>query len=283
MYEVGVRVFSDDGDSVPDPSLLRRIMLSLADLPGAVLAEHAEDRALGAGGQINEGDLSALLGVTGLPRAAEDVIVARDIALARDTGARLHIQHVSTKVSTDLIRDAKELGLELTAEVTPHHLSLDEGAVAGLDPNLKMYPPLRSSEDRGALVAGLANGVIDAVATDHAPHARTEKAVPFEEAPRGVIGLETAASVAREVLDDDQVAFFDRLSVGPARIAGLVRHGRPIEPGAPANLVLFDPEARWRPQAFFSKSENSPFLGMELTGRVMATIHEGRLSHQREV
>ncbi|HEU5113072.1 MAG TPA: amidohydrolase family protein, partial [Acidimicrobiia bacterium] len=150
-----------------------------------------------------------------------------------------------------------------------------------LDSNLKMYPPLRGPEDRAALRAALREGVIDAVATDHAPHAPAEKAVPFEEAPRGVIGLETAAAVAAtHVLGDDQRAFFDRMSVAPARIAGLARQGRDVEPGSPANLVLFDPRRRWVPGSFVSKSQNSPFAGVELTGRVLATIYEGRISYE---
>jgi dihydroorotase len=283
MYEAGVRLFSDDGDSVPGSGLLRRVMSCLADLPGAVAAEHSEDPALSAGGQINEGEMSALLGLPGLPGVAEDVIVARDIALARDTGARLHVQHVSTKFSADLIRAAKASGMSVTAEVAPHHLRLDEGALSELDPNLKMYPPLRTAADRLALMAGLVDGSIDAVATDHAPHTDGEKSVPFEEAPRGVIGLETAAAIAFDALRGDQASFFDRMSSAPARIAGLSSHGSPVEPGAPANLVLFDPNRRWTPQAFFSKSQNTPFLGMELVGKVMATIHEGRVSYEGDL
>jgi dihydroorotase len=168
----------------------------------------------------------------------------------------------------------------VTAEATPHHLALDDSALEGLDPDLKMYPPLRGADDRAAVVRALREGVIDAVATDHAPHSATEKAVPFEEAPRGVIGLETAAAVASTALGRDQAAFFDRMSVAPARIAGLQRQGIAIEPGSPANLVLFAPDARWVPGAFASKSENSPFKGMELTGRVMVTIYEGQISYE---
>jgi dihydroorotase len=283
MYEAGVRVFSDDGDSIPDSDLLRRVMSCLADLPGAVVAEHAEDPRLSAGGQINEGELSALLGLPGLPGAAEDLIVARDIAMARDTGARLHVQHLSTVFSAALVREAKASGGSVTAEVTPHHLALDEGALSELDPNLKMYPPLRTPADRVAMVAGLVDGSIDAVATDHAPHTASEKSVPFEEAPRGVIGLETAAAISAAILGADQVSFFERMSRAPARIAGLSGHGNAVEPGAPANLVLFDPDRRWTPRAFVSKSQNSPFLGMELVGKVMATIHEGHVSYEGDL
>ncbi|HJQ90694.1 MAG TPA: amidohydrolase family protein, partial [Acidimicrobiia bacterium] len=169
----------------------------------------------------------------------------------------------------------------VTSEVTPHHLALDDSALEGLDPNLKMYPPLRGAEDRSALRSAIRDGVIDAIATDHAPHAPSEKAVPFEEAPRGAIGLETAAgAVASYAAGDDQRIFFDRMSLSPARIAGLERQGREVEPGSPANLVLFDPAGRWVPRSFASKSQNSPFAGMELTGRVLATIHEGRVSYE---
>ena len=281
MYEVGVRVFSDDGDAVPEAGLLRRVMAYLSDLPSALVAEHAEDRSIAGDGHMHEGMISSRLGIAGLPGIAEDLIVARDIAIAAETGAPLHIQHVSTARSVDLIRDAKAAGLSVTAEVTPHHLALDESSVESLDPNLKMYPPLRAADDQAALLSALREGVIDAVATDHAPHTAAEKAVPFEEAPRGVIGLETAAAVvASNALGNDQRTFFERMSIAPARIAGLDRQGREIEPGSPANLVLFDPDRRWVPGSFASKSENSPFAGMELTGRVLATIYEGRISYE---
>ena len=281
MYEAGVRVFSDDGDAVPEAGLLRRVMAYLGDLPGALVAEHAEDRSIAGDGHMHEGMISSRLGIAGLPGIAEDVIVARDIAIAAETGATLHIQHVSTARSVELIRDARMAGVSVTAEVTPHHLALDEFSLEGLDPNLKMYPPLRGADDQAALRSALREGVIDAVATDHAPHTASEKAVPFEEAPRGVIGLETAAAVvASHALGDDQRIFFERMSIAPARIAGLDRQGCEIEPGSPANLVLFDPGRRWVPGSFASKSRNSPFSGMELTGRVLTTIYEGRISYE---
>lgn len=280
MYEAGVRVFSDDGDAIPEAGLLRRIMAYLRDLPGALVAEHAEDRSLAGRGQLHEGMVSAGHGVEGLPGLAEDVIVARDLEVARATGGRVHIQHVSTANAVDLIRRAKEAGAAVSAEVTPHHLYLDEAALEDLDPNLKMYPPLRSASDRETLVEALREGVIDAVATDHAPHAPAEKAVPFEEAPRGVIGLETAAAVMATVLEGDQATFFERMSRAPARIAGLERQGNAVEPGSPANLVLFAPDVRWVPTRFASKSANSPFAGIELTGRVMATIYEGSINYE---
>ncbi len=280
MHQAGVRVFSDDGDAVPDAALLRQIMRVVATLPGAVVAEHPEERSLTEGGHLNEGAMSALHGVNGLPTVAETAIVARDLALAADTRASIHIQHVSTSGSVELVRDAKKRGVRVTAEVTPHHLALDEAALSSLDPVLKMYPPLRSGADRQAVGEALRDGVIDAVATDHAPHTEAEKAVPFEEAPRGVIGLETAAPIASDALAGDQVAFFDRLSIAPAGIAGLARHGNVVEPGSPANLMLFDATQSWRVNGFESRSGNSPFRGVEMKGKVLATIHEGRFSFE---
>jgi dihydroorotase len=188
---------------------------------------------------------------------------------------------VSTAGSVDLIRRAREEGIEVTSEVTPHHLALDDRSVEGLDSNFKMYPPLRDRDDRDTLVQALRDGIIDAVATDHAPHTVAEKGVPFEEAPRGVIGLETSAAVVTtHALGDDQRLFFERMSVTPARIARLDRHGHPVETGSPANLVLFDPAHRWVPRSFASRSSNSPFSGTELTGRVLATIHEGKIVYE---
>ncbi|HLF60065.1 MAG TPA: dihydroorotase [Acidimicrobiia bacterium] len=280
MYEAGVRLFTDDGDSVADSGLLRRIMVYLSDLPGAVVAEHAEDVMLTRGGHVNDGMMAASLGLGGMPAVAEVTVVGRDLALAAETAARLHLQHLSCSGSVDLIRRAKESGVAVTCEVTPHHLALDESAVGGLDPNFKMYPPLRTAADRQALIAALEDGTVDAVATDHAPHSALEKDVPFEEAPKGVIGLETSASVTWQALRGDAGPFFERMSVAPARIAGLERHGQPVEPGSMANLVLFDPERSWVPRVFRSKSSNSPFLGTRLTGRVMATIHDGAVVYE---
>jgi dihydroorotase len=280
MYQAGIRVFTDDGDCVANASLLRRIMSYLAALPGALVAEHPEDRGLARDGHINEGAMSALHGLVGIPGVAEDVVVARDLTIARDTGARIHIQHVSTGASVAMIRQARQDGVAVTAEVTPHHLALEDAALVDLDPNLKMYPPLRGTSDRKATVLGLRAGVIDAVATDHAPHSAPEKSLPFEEAPRGVIGLETAAPVVSTALEQDQVTFFERMSRAPARIAGFSRQGIAVEPGSPANLVLFDPTRSWTPAGFASKSGNTPFQGMEMTGKVLATIHEGRITHE---
>jgi dihydroorotase len=280
MYRAGVRMFTDDGDSVADAGLMRRILSYLADFPDVVVADHPEDRSISGDGHLNEGRYSAAHGIAGLPNVAEEVVVARDLALAADTGARLHLQHLSTARSVDMVRDAKAVGIEVTCEVTPHHLLLDESRLEDLDTNVKMYPPLRSAEDRLGLVAGLLDGTVDAVATDHAPHATSDKDVPFEEAPRGVIGLETAASACLQAVGGDVGRVFQTLSVGPARIAGLERHGNLVEPGIDANLVLFAPDHPRSSRRFRSKSENSPFLGMELEGRVLMTLHRGRIAFE---
>ncbi len=277
MYGAGVRFFTDDGDSVADAGLMRRIMAYLSDFPDAIIGDHPEEAAIAAGGHLNEGAVSAAHGVGGLPAVAEEIVVSRDLALAADTGARLHLQHLSTARSVELVRAAKQSGLDVTCEVTPHHLLLDESALEELDPNLKMYPPLRTAADRAVLVAGLVDGTVDVVATDHAPHAPGDKDLPFEEAARGVIGLETAAAATWRALDGDVAAFFQRLSITPASIAGLEHHGNHVEPGSRANLVVFDPDRAWVPDVFRSKSANSPFRGMKMEGRVLMTLLEGRI------
>lgn len=276
LYELGIRLFTDDGDSVDDDALLRRIMGTLSALPGAVLAQHPEAVDLSAGGHLNEGEASRATGVGGLPVEAEVEVVRRDLRLAEETGARYHVQHVSAGMTLELIREAKGAGLAVTAEVTPHHLTFDESSVLGLDPNFKMYPPLRSEIDRKLLVEALRDGTVDAVATDHAPHAAAEKEAGFVAAPRGVIGLETAASAVWEATGDRDL-FFRCLSIAPALIAGLGHQGRVVGPGEPANLVVFDPAATWTCDRFRSKSANSPYLGRAMTGRVQATVCQGRL------
>jgi dihydroorotase len=232
------------------------------------------------GGHLHEGRESDRHNLRGLPAAAEEQIIERDILLSSNTGCRLHIQHLSSAGSVELVRKAKASGMNLTCEVTPHHLAFDDRALETLDTNLKMYPPVRGPEDRAALVAALRDGTIDAVATDHAPHSPEEKDVPFPEAPRGVVGLETAAPVAYEALEGDLEAFFDRMSSAPAGIAGLAGHGRPVTPGESANLVLWSPNQSWVATGFESKSSNSPFLGKMLRGRVVATVHEGDLVYR---
>ncbi|MGH8925767.1 MAG: dihydroorotase [Acidimicrobiia bacterium] len=278
LWEAGVRLFTDDGEGVDDSGVLRVAMEYLAER-GAIVAQHAEDRHLSAGGQMHEGPLSSRLGMKGIPSEAEEIVVARDLALARLTGVNYHAQHVSSAGTLRLLRTAKESGLPVTAEVTPHHLAFDESAVRSLDPAFKMYPPLRGAEDRAHLRTSLESGLIDAVATDHAPHASFETEVPFEEAPRGVIGLETSAAAAMTYCHLEQKSFFDRLSVAPARIAQIPRNGRLPAEGEPANLVVFAPSEEWTVTGFRSKSLNSPFLTLTLTGRVRATIFDGSLTH----
>lgn len=279
LYDQGVRLFSDDGHSVADPDLLANLMEMISELDGAVVAQHAEDASISADGHMHEGSVSRALGVGGLSAAAEAEIVKRDLELVRATGARYHCQHTSSKMTVEMISQAKLDGLPVTAEVAPHHLSFTDEDVRGLDTNLKMYPPLRTAEDRAALIAGLTDGTIDAVATDHAPHAAQEKSVQFSAAPRGVIGLETAASVTWDVLRDRE-RLFRVLSTNPARIANLPDQGQPVRPGAPANLVVFDPYKSWTVSHFFSRSANSPYLGRQLQGKVLATFYRGNLTHR---
>ena len=282
LFAAGVRVFTDDGHTVADAGLLRRAMEYL-ESRGGLIAQHAEDPGLGRGGHMHEGKVSSLLGMVGLPALAETVVVARDLALAELTGASYHVQHVSCARTVELIHSAKQRGVAVTAEVTPHHLWFADEHVMSMHPVFRMYPPLRTRSDIEVLIQGLRDGVIDAVATDHAPHAAHEKDVPFEEAPNGVTGLETAFSAVRSVLDSDPRKLFLRMSVAPAAIAGLERHGRWIEPGIPANLAVVDWDEAWTPDHFRSKSSNSPFVGVPLDGKVRYTFHDGRLSYDAGV
>jgi dihydroorotase len=279
LWAAGVRLFSDDGDSVADAGLLRLAMEYLSDL-GGIVAQHAEDTTLTLGAHMHEGAVSARLGMRGMPALAEESILRRDLALVELTGVRYHAQHVSTVGGVRLIEEAKTKGLPVTAEATPHHLAFDHREIRRMDPAYKMYPPLRSTEDVEALRAALKSGVIDVVGTDHAPHAAAEKDVPFDDAPRGVIGLETAAAAVNDTVKLDPVLFFQRLSIASARLLGLDRHGCWPEAGSPANLVVFDPDAEWTPLRFASRSENSPFKGRAMKGRVMATIHNGVVSYE---
>jgi len=278
MYDAGVRIFTDDGDSVADAALLEKALATTASMPGAVVAQHAEDRTLAAGGHVHAGDVSAALGVAGLTRDAEIEVVRRDIDIARGTEGRLHVQHVSTAEGVVLIAEAKREGLAITAEVTPHHLALTDASVAAGDTNFKMYPPLRTDRDREALTQALEEGVIDIVATDHAPHAPAEKSVSLAQAPRGVIGLETAVPVALAALGGNLETLFDRMSRSPARIASMADHGGVVAPGARANLVMIDPDQVWHARSWLSKSANSPFSGERLVGRAMLTLHNGNVT-----
>ncbi len=277
LAAAGVQVFTDDGHTVADAGLLRRAMEYVAER-GALIAQHAEDPGLARGGHMHEGAVSSLLGMSGLPVEAETVVVARDLALVRLTGARYHVQHVSSAATVALVRAAKAEGLPVTAEVAPHHLWFSDEAVRSMDSVYKMYPPLRELEDVEALREALADGTIDAVATDHAPHAAHEKDVPFEAAPRGVIGLETAVGVVAMSCQLQPVGLFERLSVAPARIAGLENQGCWPEVGGVANLAVIDLETPWTVDGFQSKSTNSPFRSLELKGRARYTFFEGRMT-----
>src|SRR5437764_2423583 len=276
-----VRVFSDDGHCVHDAMLMRRALEYLRAFDG-VIAQHAQDPRLTDGAQMNEGVESARLGLAGWPAVAEEAIVARDCLLAGHVGGRVHFCHVSTAGSVELIRWAKAKGWNVTAEVTPHHLLLTDDLVESYDPVFKVNPPLRSADDVAAVRAGLADGTIDAVATDHAPHALEDKETEWAAAAFGMTGLETALSVVAAamvetgLLDWEGVA--DRMSVRPARIGRLSNHGQPLVAGAPANLVLLDPSARWvvDPAQSASRSRNTPYAGRELPARVDATILRGR-------
>jgi dihydroorotase len=274
-----VRLFTDDGHGVQDSLFVRRVMEYLLAFDG-IYAEHCEDAALAAGGQMHEGDRSAALGLRGVPAEAEELMAARDIALARLTGCRLHLLHISTRGTVELVRRAKAEGISVTAEATPHHFSLTDDALQGYDPNAKVNPPLRAEDDRVAVIEGLADGTIDAIATDHAPHALEEKDQEFEFAPPGLVGLETALGLAVTNLIEPGaltwLQLIERMSTAPARLLGLESQGR-IEVGAAANLVVFDPSERWQvdPSTFNSFARNTPFAGAALIGKVKHTFFRG--------
>jgi dihydroorotase len=277
-----VRLFTDDGHGVQDALFARRAMEYLGGF-GGIYAEHCEDASLAEGGQMHEGPRSIGLGLRGIPSAAEELMASRDIALARLTGCRLHLLHISTAGTVALVRQAKQDGLPVTAEATPHHFSLTDAAVEGYDPNMKVNPPLRSESDRLAVIEGLGDGTIDAIATDHAPHALEEKDREFSYAPPGTVGLETALGlVLTELVMPGHLTVvdaIDRMSAAPARILGLEDQGE-VAAGRPANLVIFDPSAEWHvdPSRFYSRSRNSAFAGRTLTGRVVHTIFGDRLT-----
>ncbi len=271
-----VRIFSDDGHCVADPRLMRRALEYVKAFDG-VIAQHAEEPRLTEGAQMHEGEVSARLGLTGWPAVAEEAIIARDVLLAEHVGARLHICHVSTAGSVEIIRRAKERGVRVSAEVTPHHLLLTDEAVTGYDPVFKVNPPLRTAADVAALREALAEGVIDVIATDHAPHTVEDKECEWAYARPGMLGLETALSIAIEVLGPRWDLIAERMSRVPARIAGLAEHGHTPAPGAPANLTLVDPAARWvvDPSQSASRSRNTPYAGRTVPGRVVATFLRG--------
>jgi dihydroorotase len=280
-----VRVFSDDGKCVHDPMVMRRALEYLRAFDG-VIAQHAQDPRLTDAAQMNEGVQSARLGLAGWPAVAEEAVIARDCLLAAHVGGRVHFCHVSTAGSVELIRWAKGKGWQVTAEVTPHHLLLTDDLVETYDPVFKVNPPLRTAEDVAALRAGLVDGTIDAVATDHAPHALEDKETEWAAAAFGMTGLETALSVVVAAMGDTYGAtdadlwqlVADRMSVRPARIGRLAAQGQPLQPGAPANFVLVDADAQWTvdPRQSASRSRNTPFAGRTLPARVVATFLRGR-------
>ena len=272
-----VRIFSDDGNCVADPRLMRRALEYVKAFDG-VVAQHAEEPRLTEGAQMHEGEVSARLGLAGWPAVAEEAIIARDTLLAGHVGARLHICHVSTAGSVEQLRAAKARGVRVSAEVTPHHLLLTDELAATYDPVYKVNPPLRPERDVAALRQAVRDGVIDAIATDHAPHTVEDKECEWAAARPGMIGLETALSVVLEVFGPDWELIAERMSRTPARLAGLDDHGHDPAPGAPASLTLVDPAARVTvdPTQLASRSRNTPYAGMTLPGRVVATFLRGQ-------
>jgi dihydroorotase len=276
-----VRVFSDDGKCVDDAVIMRRALEYVKAFDG-VVAQHAQEPRLTQGAQMNEGTVSGELGLTGWPAVAEESIIARDVLLAAHVGSRVHICHLSTAGSVELVRWAKSKGWAVTAEVTPHHLLLTDELVRTYNPVYKVNPPLRTEADVLALRAALADGTIDCVATDHAPHPQEDKDCEWSAAAMGMIGLETALSVVQHTMVDtgllDWAGVADRMAARPAAIGRLAGHGRPIAEGEPGNLVLVDPAYRWTvdPAGFASRSRNTPYQGRELPGKVVATFLRGK-------
>ena len=277
-----VRIFSDDGKCVSDPLLMRRALEYVKTFNG-IIAQHAQDPALTVGSQMNEGVVSSKLGLTGWPAVAEEAIIARDILLAEHVGSRLHICHLTTAGGVDLIRFAKSRGINVTAEVTPHHLLLTDELVSNYDPVFKVNPPLRTEKDVMALRAGLADGTIDIVGTDHAPHPTEDKDCEWQSAAFGMVGLETALSVVVKSMIETKLMSWsdlvDRMSIAPARIAGYTNHGRDIAVGAPANLTMIDTSSKWivNRNRLASKSKNTPFQAMSLPASVQHTFFNGNL------
>jgi len=287
LASAGVIAFSDDGEPALNSHIMRQALdYSRAfDLP---IIDHCEDKALTEGRQMNEGIISTKLGLRGIPNAAEDIIVARDLALAQLTGGRLHIAHTTTEGSVDLIRRAKERGIKVTAEVTPHHLTLTEERVIGYNTNAKVNPPLRTERDIQALIQGLNDNTIDIIATDHAPHTEADKLCEFDLAPFGISGFETALGSLMSLVHDGQltlVALITKLTYEPAKIIGN-RYGGlgTLAIGASADVALFDPALEWvvDTKAFASKGKNTPLAGERLKGKVMATISQGKLVYKDE-
>ncbi|QQS32880.1 MAG: dihydroorotase [Acidobacteriota bacterium] len=281
MKAAGAVAVSDDGRPVPNAGIMRRAMQYAKDF-GLPVIDHCEDKSLSAGGVMHEGRVSLLLGLKGMPALAEDIDAVRDIILAQDTGAHVHIAHVSTKGAVEAVRRAKNEGINVTCEVTPHHFTLTDKYVEGYDTNYKMAPPLRSEEHVDAIIEGIKDGTIDAIATDHAPHHHDEKALEFDRAPMGITGLETAVGLAFNELVHKGIISLERLvemcSANPARIFSLEGRGT-LRPGSIADITVIDPELKWAYSnaESRSRSRNSPFDGWEFTGRAVATFVSGRL------
>ncbi len=285
MASAGVIAFSDDGNPVSNSCLMRQVLESVRSLDLPII-DHCEDATLTDGGVMNEGMISARLGLHGMPAAAEETNVTRDLALAQQTGARLHIAHVSTEGSVDLIRRAKERGVRVTAEVTPHHLTLTEERVIGYDTNAKVNPPLRTRRDVQALVRGVKENVIDIIATDHAPHTTEDKQCGFALAPFGISGFETALGSLMSLVHDGQLTLAELISKitrEPAKLIG-DRYGNlgTLSIGAPAHVTIFDPDMEWvvDTRAFASKGKNTPLAGSVLKGKVIVTIYRGSVVYK---
>jgi dihydroorotase len=279
LVEAGAVAFSDDGRTIQDGGVMRHV-LEYSTLVDGLVIVHAEDCSLVGAGVMNEGPVSTRLGLPGNPTIAEDVLVMRDLMLAELTGARLHVAHVSSGISVEAIRNAKERGVSVTAEVSPHHLTLTDEATLGFDTNTKVAPPLRSAANVEACRKGLVDGTLDAIATDHAPHALHEKDLDFVEAPPGLLGFETAVPVVLDLVRNGEITPLElvrRLSTNPARI--LKRPGGDLAVGSPADLVIVDPERSWLydPAKGYSKSRNSPWAGQMMQGRAVATLVDGLL------
>lgn len=280
LKRMGVVAITDDGDCVQSNELMRRAC-EYATMFGLPIMDHCQDHSMTQGAVMNEGVMSTRLGLRGWPNAAEDLIVSRNVILASYTGAHIHMQHISSKLSVEIIRRAKARGIRVTAEATPHHIALTDEALAGYDTNFKMNPPLRTEADRQEIIAGLRDGTLDCIGTDHAPHTDYEKDKEFDYAPNGILGLETALAVTLGVLVREQKfklpQVIDLMTRKPAALLGLP--AGTLAPGAAADLCLFDPAEKWHydAKAGFSKSRNSPWHGQTLTGRVKTTLVDGKV------